>query len=244
MTPAFRFRDFEAYLFDIDGTLVNSRDGVHYHAFHHALRRVFGIAELIDNVPLHGNNDVGILRAMTQRAGISDQEFISKLPEALTQLRNEALRTREQMRLDVCPSIEDLLRSLHEDGKLLGVVSGNVEEIGWAKLEAARLRSYFRFGAFCDSLLDGTGAPAPDSTVERAYIFRAGARKVRDISPGARICITGDTPTDISAARAASLPIVAVATGIYTQQQLEAAGPDLVLDCCTSLLDLTTRAAR
>ena len=37
----FRWNGFAAYLFDIDGTLLNSRDGVHYNAFHSALRETF-----------------------------------------------------------------------------------------------------------------------------------------------------------------------------------------------------------
>ena len=65
----------DAYLFDIDGTLLNSRDGVHYHAFHAAVREVYGIDSSIDGVPVHGNTDLGILRAVARRAGLSDTEF-------------------------------------------------------------------------------------------------------------------------------------------------------------------------
>ena len=35
----FRWDAADAYLFDIDGTLLNSRDGVHYNAFHNAVRQ-------------------------------------------------------------------------------------------------------------------------------------------------------------------------------------------------------------
>src|SRR5258707_2979384 len=71
----FRWSDADAYLFDIDGTLLNSRDGVHYNSFHAALRAAFGITAQIDGVPVHGNTDVGILRAVAHRHGIGAAEF-------------------------------------------------------------------------------------------------------------------------------------------------------------------------
>src|SRR5437870_3017695 len=46
--PGFDWKAADAYLFDIDGTLLNSRDAVHYHAFHHAVERVFGLDFRID----------------------------------------------------------------------------------------------------------------------------------------------------------------------------------------------------
>ena len=68
----FQLLAFDAYLFDIDGTLLNSRDGVHYHAFLSALRTAYGCELKIDGVPVHGNTDIGILRAVTRQAGIDD----------------------------------------------------------------------------------------------------------------------------------------------------------------------------
>ncbi len=35
-------------------------------------------------------------------------------------------------------------------GALLGVATGNLEMIGWIKIEAAGLREWFRFGGFSD----------------------------------------------------------------------------------------------
>src|SRR5476649_2727229 len=38
----FNWRGFDAYLFDIDGTLLNSRDAVHYEAFLIAMQELYG----------------------------------------------------------------------------------------------------------------------------------------------------------------------------------------------------------
>ena len=62
----------DAYLFDIDGTLLNGRDAVQYFAFRHAVREIFGRDATIDGVLVHGNTDVGILRAVLGREGVTD----------------------------------------------------------------------------------------------------------------------------------------------------------------------------
>jgi phosphoglycolate phosphatase-like HAD superfamily hydrolase len=51
----------------------------------------------------------------------------------------------------------------------------------------------------------------------------------------ASICVVGDTPADISAAHQNGLPIISVATGIYSFEALSAEGPEL---CVRSLEDL------
>ena len=53
---------FDAYLFDIDGTLINCKDAVHYFAFCAALKSLSGRNLNLDGVTAHGNTDVGILR--------------------------------------------------------------------------------------------------------------------------------------------------------------------------------------
>ena len=221
----FVFSQADAYLFDIDGTLLNTRDGVHYFAFRNAVRALFGMEATIDGVSVHGNTDLGILRAVLQRAGIASAEFETKLPELIRHMCDEVSRNAADIRVDLCPSIRELLESLHRNSKLLGVVSGNLEPIGWAKLEAAGLRQYFAFSSFSDT------------REQRADIFRHGIAEARQrLGSTARICVVGDTPSDIAAARAVGVPIVAVATGIFERAQLSSHQPDLCVGCCTELL--------
>ena len=221
----FRLSAADAVLFDIDGTLVNSHDGVHYNAFHAALRKIWDIQDKIDTVPVHGNTDIGILRAVTERNGISEEAFVDDLPRALAVMREEAARRAAEMRPDVCPSIHELLARLKHAGKLLGVASGNLEEIGWAKLRAAGLREFFAFGSFSDE------------AEFRAEIFRRGiAEARRRLFEDAVVCIVGDTPNDVSAARDNDVRVIATATGKYTVDTLRACGPDVCVNCCTELL--------
>jgi phosphoglycolate phosphatase len=223
----FRWREFDAYLFDIDGTLLNSRDGVHYYAFHNAMRAVLGRDIRIDGVPVHGNTDIGILKAATRLAGISDELIESRLAGILEHMCEEVERNASQLRPELCPSVTTLLESLHADGKLLGIVSGNLEPIGWKKLEAAGVRRFFSFGSFSDR------------HETRVEIFRWGADEVRRrLGTDATVCFIGDTPADIAAARTLGLPVVAVATGIFPFEELQSSSPDVCISCCNELLQV------
>jgi phosphoglycolate phosphatase-like HAD superfamily hydrolase len=51
--------------------------------------------------------------------------------------------------------------------------------------------------------------------------------------------VVGDTPSDIRAARENQLPVIAVATGVYTIEQLQQESPDV---CIRSFEDLLARA--
>lgn len=222
----FNWRACDAYLFDIDGTLLNTHDGVHYNSFHTALREVYGCEGRIDNVPVHGNTDIGILRAALKHHGwLRDDEFEVRLPQALEMMRAEVERNADSMRPELCPSVAELLRALHNDGKLLGIVTGNLERIGWIKLERADIRKYFDFGSFSDA------------REKREDIFRYGVEQGRNLrGPDTTVCFIGDTPADIRAANLLGLPIIAVATGIYSYAELEANAPQVCVETMRELL--------
>ena len=225
MMPGFAWSAADAFLFDIDGTLLNSRDGVHYWAFHNAMRRYFPVSSRIDGVPVHGNTDIGIIRAVLAREGVPEGEVAERLPAIIEHMCAEVAENKDGLRPELCPSVMDLVRSLHDAGKLLGVVSGNLERIGWLKLQAAGLAPYFSFGYFSDR------------HERREEIFREGIEEVRRrLGTTATIHIVGDTPSDIAAARAAGVPIIALATGIFPQDELARHHPDACFTCCTELL--------
>jgi phosphoglycolate phosphatase-like HAD superfamily hydrolase len=122
------------------------------------------------------------------------------------------------------PGVKEALRHLSERGALLGVATGNLEMIGWIKIEAAGLREWFRFGGFSDHF------------PERSEMVGHAARKARALAgEAATVCVVGDTPRDIEAARANNLSVIAVATGNFDFKALHALRPDA---CATSLADL------
>ena len=223
---AFRWDAADAYLFDIDGTLLNSHDGVHYNAFQNAVKHFFGVPPNFDRVPLHGNTDPGIIRAVLRQSGIDEADIDAKLAPMMRAMCVEVEQNAAGMRPEVCPSIEDLIQRLQSAGKLLAVASGNLEPIAWKKLEASGLRRFFAFGSFSDQ------------RELRSDIIRWGVEQARRrLSPDATVYVVGDTPADIVAARTVGVPVIAVATGIFSLEQLNGHAPDLCISCCTELLE-------
>jgi len=222
----FHWRDFDAYLFDIDGTLANTRGGVHYNSFHTALREVYGCEGRIDSVSVHGNTDIGILRATLEHYSQLPNDFEALLPRARELMCAEVTRNAAGLDVELCPAIPEVLALLRGEGKLLGVVTGNFEEIGWRKLERGGVRHFFEFGSFSDA------------REKREDIFRHGielARRLRGRSDTS-VCFIGDTPSDIRAAAQLGMPVIAVATGIYSHQELADERPTLCITSCAELI--------
>ena len=221
----FNWRQFDAYLFDIDGTLANARGGVHYDSFHTALREVYGCDGRIDDVPVHGNTDIGILRAALAHHGQLHDDFEALLPKARQLMCAEVTRNADHMGVELCPAIPEFLALLRREGKSIGVVTGNLEQIGWCKLENAGIRHFFDFGSFSDT------------REKREDIFRHGlelARRRR--GPVTSVCFVGDTPSDIHAAARLGMPVIAVATGIYPFDVLAREAPSLCVASCAELI--------
>jgi phosphoglycolate phosphatase len=224
VAPKFIWDAQDAYLFDIDGTLLRCRDRIHVNSFIQSVRRVTGFEVTLAGIVLHGSTDTAILREACHQAGIPSEVLETQAAAILEAMCKSVTEQRQDMDLVRMPGVEDALRHLAGRGALLGVATGNLEMIGWVKIEQAGLREWFRFGGFSDNF------PIRSELVAHA------AKKARELAgPEARVCIVGDTPRDIEAADANSLPVIAVATGRYSFDELLALGPEV---CATSLADL------
>ncbi len=213
-----------AYLFDIDGTLLRSRDRIHVNSFVQSVQRVTGFEVTLAGIVLHGSTDTAILREACRQAGIPSEVVEAHTGAILEAMCASVTEQRHEMDLVRMPGVEDALRHLAAKGALLGVATGNLEMIGWIKIEQVGLREWFRFGGFSDKF------PVRSELVAHA------AMKARELAgPEARVCVVGDTPRDIEAAHANSIPVIAIATGRYSFEELLAPGPEV---CATSLTDL------
>jgi phosphoglycolate phosphatase len=121
------------------------------------------------------------------------------------------------MRPEVFPAIPEILSEIQGQNKLLGVASGNLESVGWTKIKAAGLRSFFSMGSFADAY------------ESRTAVFDAAATAARkSLGSDARICF--------QAAKAVNARVVAVCTGIFCKEELTAFNPDLCCSSCEELL--------
>lgn len=215
---------FDGYLFDIDGTLLNCTDAVHYFAFCNALSRVAGRPLNLDGVVTHGNTDEGILRDAFAAGQVSEAVWRPRMPEVRAQMGAEVEANRAEFRIDVLPGVRESLQHLRARGAMLSTATGNLASIGKAKLEQCDLREHFQLGGYSDGF------------ETRADVFRAALTQMRErLGQGAAVCVVGDTPADVQAAHANGLGVIAVATGIYPRAQLELERPEL---CLETLLEL------
>ena len=216
---------YDAYLFDIDGTLLQCTDAVHYFGFCDALTRVAGRPLNLDGVVAQGNVDPGILRDALVLAGIPEAQWRPQMTTMCEKMSQFVEDRRGDLCVEVLPGVVTVLEHLRSNGAQLGVGTGNLERIGWAKLEQCGLRGYFDFGGFSDG-------------VEwRRDMIVGGMRKARELAGAtATICVIGDTPSDVTAAHDNGLDVIAVATGIFSMEELRAAGPELLVGSLEELL--------
>jgi phosphoglycolate phosphatase len=217
-----------AYLFDIDGTLLRSRDRIHFNSFAASFKRVTGFELSFAGVQLAGNTDTAILREACQQAGIPPGVMEESTDAVLEAIRRSVVEKRSQLDLIRMPGVEEALRHLAGKGAFLGVASGNLETIGWIKIEEAGLREWFKFGGFSDHV-----------SVRSELIAQAAAKAREMASTDASVCVVGDTPRDIEAARANRLPVIAVATGHFSFDDLLKHNPEVCASSLAALLAYT-----
>jgi phosphoglycolate phosphatase len=128
----------------------------------------------------------------------------------------------------VLEGVEELLPRLAEGGYLLGITTGGTDSAAHIKLARANLGRWFPVG--------GYGSDSTDRTeLTRIAIRRCGRMLGIDLDPR-RVLVIGDTPLDIAAAHGAHAIGVGVASGHFSQEQLEGAGADAVLPSLRSPL--------
>ncbi len=158
-----------------------------------------------------------------------DEVWQPRIEEILVLMRQSVLEQRERMSVTVMPGVLSMLAYLKSRGKRLGVATGNLEQIGWLKIEIAGLRDWFTFGGFSDR-----------HAVRSEMIAQALA--VGQLTgTHAKVCVIGDTPSDIAAAKANSLPTIAVATGVYSYQALLQHQPEVCTTTLEALLETVNR---
>ncbi|WP_251106697.1 HAD family hydrolase [Alloacidobacterium dinghuense] len=226
----FLWNQQDAYLFDIDGTLLRSRDRIHYESFFESVRAVMGHELVLDGVTLSGNTDPGILYDAFRLAELDPEHWQPMLADVLEHMRTTVAAQRAQMNLQKMPGVDEMLAYLHSKGAALGIGTGNLESIGWLKLEVLGVRHWFTFGGFADNF------PV------RADMIADAAKQARNLKGAdATVCVVGDTPFDIKAAKANQLPTIAVATGHYSFEELMQHQPEV---CVSTLAALQAQAVK
>ncbi len=209
-------------LFDIDGTLIRRSGPHHRQALEAAVHRVTGIRATTDGIPTQGMLDRDILRVMMTTAGATAATIRSAMPELVRAAQSIYVRGRgPKLHRRVCPGVRMLLWKLHRRSIPTGLVTGNLTDIAWKKMERAGLDRYFRFGAFAELASDRAGL---------VKIAVREARRQRWIDGKSPVTLIGDHPNDIHAAKANGVRSIAVATGVVSASELATHNPDLLVE--------------
>jgi phosphoglycolate phosphatase-like HAD superfamily hydrolase len=206
-------------LFDIDGTLINT-GGAGGTALIEAFREDFDI-DTPANVPFSGRTDRGIGTNLFERHGIDDSPenwqrlrdgYLSRLPIHLP-LRNGRI-------LDGVSKLLERLRAT--ETVAIGLLTGNLRDGARIKLSHFGLFEHFSFGGFGDEHRNR------DGVAEAALV--AARQHANSTFDAQRVWVIGDTPLDVSCARAIDARVLAVATGLHPAAELADSQPDLLLE--------------
>ncbi|MCY2989577.1 MAG: HAD family hydrolase [Planctomycetota bacterium] len=206
-------------LFDIDGTLINTR-GSGLTALKTAFAEVFA-RPAPARIDAAGRTDRGIARDLFLGHTIEDTSDNWRDFET-AYLRHLAtqLPLREGSLL---PGVVDLLQQLtNRDDVAVGLLTGNTPAGARLKLEHFEIHHYFSFGGFGDRHPERNG-------VARDALAAAQGHLRQPIAPE-QVWVIGDTPLDIGCARHIGANAVAVATGQHALEDLARETPDLLLE--------------
>jgi HAD superfamily hydrolase (TIGR01549 family) len=196
-----------AFIFDIDGTLVDSNE-LHVDSWDRAFRR-FG-----KQFPREK------LRAQIGKG--SDQylpEFltpdeIDRFGKELDDYRSELFRKEYLPKVRPFPKVRELFQRIHDDNKRIVLATSGKKTDTKYYIDLLKI----------DDLIEGyTSGDDTDSSKPAPDIFAASLKKLGDVSPANAVTV-GDTRFDIEAAGKAGLKTVAFLCGGTSESILSEAG--------------------
>lgn len=209
-------------LWDIDLTLIDAR-GFGSRWYRRALAAVTG--RTLEQMPdTAGRTELAITTDVLENHGVAADE--ATIAAMFTALTSAVAETRDELaqRGSALPGAAQALEALSlEPGFVQTLVTGNLAEVAFHKLESFDLHHHVDFG------IGGFGA----GSVHRHDLIADSVAKAADragttIAPGS-VVVVGDTPHDVAGALSFGAVAVGVATGSSTEAELRAAGAHAVL---------------
>ena len=207
-------------LFDIDGTLIRT-GGAGVKAFEKTFAAEFSLGHGIEQISFAGRTDPAIVREFfaLHRLQPSPRNF-QRFFECYVFWLDYFV---DQLQGEILPGVKRFMSALQTlpNVPLTGLLTGNIQLGAEIKLRHFRLWENFVFGAF--------GNDHDDRDQLARIAQKRGSSILGKALAGDEILVIGDTPLDIACARAIHAKMLAVATGIHSLKQLQAAQPTWIV---------------
>jgi len=215
-------------LFDIDSTLVSTL-GAGIKALQQIIERHYGVPDDLSDVEIAGRTDVTIATSILQKYRIEPSrenleafldEYVAGLAKLLPQLRGRVL-----------PGIREILERLKpRPDRVLALLTGNLRRGAELKLKHYGLWEFFEFGAFADD--------HHDRNELGAFARRRAQEKHGHNFDSAQIDVIGDTGHDVACGKAFGARTIAVGTGSWSRERLQASQPDFFFEDLSDVEDV------
>lgn len=217
------YRPYEGYLFDLDGTLVDTAPDISV-ALNHSLTAA-GFASVSEN---HTRHWIGHGARILIKEALAHQTYKGDMEaqlDAMLPVFLDYYSDHHAHHSTAYPTVVDTLQTLRARGARLAVVTNKVTHLSELILDTLGLREYF------DSVVcgDTTPKPKPDPAPVH-YCLRE-----LQITPEQALFV-GDSNTDVGAARNAGTNIVCVRYGYNQGQDVSQLDVDGVIDTFSELL--------
>lgn len=227
--PATRNQTLRILLWDIDGTLMRSTlQGGYRKYFAATMERVFGSAGSLAEIVPSGMTDTQIMFEALRGEGFTAAQIFARKETLLEVFKAEMTRVLAQNGepYETLAGAREILTATAQDpGFINALLTGNLSVAAEIKLRSVGLWDYF---AGAPNAFGEISHERKDLAHEAGRLFNQ--RFDFEFSPQQFIVI-GDTPNDISCARAFGAKAVAVATGRnQSREKLLAHEPDALLD--------------
>lgn len=221
--------NYRAVLFDMDGVIVDS-EPLHAEVYKQTLKK-YGYDMTDEQYKRHifGKTDEVGLRDYFDTMGIAADPLLVLADKA------KAYLEYAPDKLVPYQGVIELIRDLTERGIVLALVTGSVRADAELTLRTFGIRDFFTVVVTAEDIM--RSKPDPEGYLKGAAALGVSA---------ADCVIVEDSPSGVQAAKAASMPCVAVTSG-HTAEELT--GATLVIDrlrpgCIDSLLGANPRLAR
>jgi HAD superfamily hydrolase (TIGR01509 family) len=210
----------EAVMFDMDGTLVNSRQAI-VSSYHDASERILGHRHPTDEAELEEILKLRGIEAFPRVVGSDDPEKLVAFSEAF-----QAAYARHQETIPHYPGLPEALQELTAMGVKLGIATSKARARLDLDLSRLGLTDYFAFTVTGDEVPNGK--PAPDPIIA--------------VADGLGVAVenglyVGDGENDIRAAHAAGMRAVGVAFGFHPNE-CRAENPEYFVESYVELVEV------